>query len=65
MRRLLHLSYLLQGNKETSGYTQAEINAAKIMFEYVKKYSGNFTCAYSYLPAIWQAAHFKIAGYGE
>jgi hypothetical protein len=63
MRRLIYLSFLLQGGKNVNGYTDAEINSATIMYNYVNLYSGGFTCHYKYLETLWLAAYFKVAGY--
>ena len=63
MRRLIDLSFLLQGGKNVFGYSDQEKEAALKMYEYVNYYSGNFTCSYSYLSTLWHASYFKIVGY--
>jgi len=63
MERLIRISYLIEGNKDASSYSDIDLRNAKIMFEYVKKHSGNFTCTNKYLYTLWQAAYFKIFGY--
>jgi hypothetical protein len=59
------ISFLLQGGKDVSIYSNEEIENAKIMYAYVNRHSGGFTCSYKYLPTLWQAAYFKIVGYND
>ena len=63
MRRLILISFLLQGDKDVSIYSNEEIENAKIMYDYVNTYSGSFTCSYKYLQTLWQCSYFKIVGY--
>jgi hypothetical protein len=63
MRRLMLISFLLQGGKDVSIFSNEEIENAKIMYKYVNHYSGGFTCSYKYLTTLWQSAYFKIVGY--
>ena len=62
-KRLMAASYAIQAGKCVDGFTEEELAAAKVMFEYVSKASDNFTGTHQYLATLWGAAYFKIVGY--
>lgn len=63
MRRLIQISFLLQGGKDVSMFSKIDLENAQIMYDYVNKMSGGFTCSYKYLETLWLASYIKIVGY--